>query len=298
MIFKYLFILLIFMFLIWKIKNHVLIKYKTFIKRGFYKDSKPYGVYCYCGKQGKGKTYSVVEFLFENKDKRIYSNIKSIKGINYTYINGIEELLQLRGEKNCIIVFDEIFTILQKQSKMNTDILDFLSQMRKREMIFITTCQEWLELNITLRRYCRYQIDCNMISILGYPLLIKKMYDAEQMKWSQMDNEYIAPIVSTTISHGMRKVINSYDTYEQIGKFSFKGGNSDSILIDSEFTADTIADTTTISNRVVNGQFTQDTTQFDTDIKSSNDIIDKDFWNDFNTNDLTPIEEQNLDHLQ
>ena len=33
----------------------VKIKWKTFLRRGFYKSAKPYGVYCYCGKQGKGK---------------------------------------------------------------------------------------------------------------------------------------------------------------------------------------------------------------------------------------------------
>ena len=217
---KVILLLIIFIIAIYMIKNHVKIKYKTFFRRGFYKNSKPYGVYCYCGKQGKGKTYSVIEFLLENKDKKIYSNINSIKGVDYTYINGIDELLSLRNEKNCIIVFDEIFTILQKGSKMNGDILDFLSQMRKREMIFITTAQEWLEINMTLRRYCRYQIECNMISVFGYPILIKKMCDAEQMRWSQEDNDYIAPIVSTTISHGMLKVIQSYDTYEQIGKYA------------------------------------------------------------------------------
>lgn len=221
------------------IKHKIKIKAKTFFQRGFYKSSKPYGVYCYCGKQGKGKTYSVVEFLLENKDKEIYCNISSIKGVNYHYINGIDELLSLRDKKNCIIVFDEIFTILQKGSKMNGEILDFLSQMRKREMIFITTAQEWLEINMTLRRYCRFQIECNMISFFGYPILIKSMYDAEQMKWSQEENEYIAPIVSTTISHGLKKVIKSYDTYEQIGQYSKVNiPKKDDIPLDTEFWGD------------------------------------------------------------
>ena len=213
------FIILLFI-IIYMITNHVHIKYKTFLQKGFFKTSKPYGVYCYCGKQGKGKTYSVVEFLLNNSNQEIFCNISSIKGLKYNYINGIDELLSLRNKTNCIIVFDEIFTILQKGTKMNDDILDFLSQMRKREMIFITTAQEWLEINMTLRRYCRYQIECNMISIFGYPILFKKMYDAEKMKWSQEENEYIAPLISTTISHGLKKVILSYDTYEQIGKYS------------------------------------------------------------------------------
>lgn len=205
-------IVLVFVFF----KQHIHIKVKTFFRRGFAPKRGKFGVYCYCGKQGRGKTYSVVEFLRENKDKEIYCNIGSIEGINYTYFNGFDELLKLRNKHDCIIVYDEIFTALTKSSRINTDVLDFLSQMRKRRIIFLTTAQEWLEINITLRRYCRYQIECNMLNILGLGVLIKRFYDAEQMKWSQEDNEYVAPIVETSISKCNVCVANSYDTFEQI----------------------------------------------------------------------------------
>lgn len=281
----------------------VKIKWKTFFHKGFYKSAKPYGVYCYCGKQGKGKTYSVVEFLLNNSDYKIYANISSIEGIDYTYFSGFDELLKLRDEHDCIIVFDEIFTALTKTSKMNTEVLDFLSQMRKRRIIFITTAQEWLEINITLRRYCRYQIDCNMFSIFGYPILIKHLKDAEQMTWSQIDNEYIAPLIETTISHGMKSVINAYDTFEQI-KTENVSAVRDKSLTNAEQKANkkAIADTTTISNGMVNGQWTQtlhknnvNSNKFDTILHINNDIsnnvvssppIDNDFWGDLKINDF------------
>lgn len=281
----------------------VKIKWKTFFHKGFYKSSKPYGVYCYCGKQGKGKTYSVVEFLLNNSDYKIYANISSIEGIDYTYFSGFDELLKLRDEHDCIIVFDEIFTALTKTSKMNTEVLDFLSQMRKRRIIFITTAQEWLEINITLRRYCRYQIDCNMFSIFGYPILIKHLKDAEQMTWSQIDNEYIAPLIETTISHGMKSVINAYDTFEQI-KTENVSAVRDKSLTNAEQKANkkAIADTTTISNGMVNGQWTQtlhknnvNSNELDTTLRINNDIsnnvvssppIDNDFWGDLKINDF------------
>lgn len=192
------------------------IKFKTFLKRGFAPRRGKFGVYCYCGKQGSGKTYSAVEYLLENKDKRIYSNIRSIKGVKYTPIGGFDDLLKLRDETDCIIVYDEIFTALTKNTKMTTEVLDFLSQMRKRRIIFITTAQEWLEINMTLRRYCRYQIDCRMIRFFGLGILIKTFHDAEQMKWSVQDNEYIAPLLETSISKCNIEVANSYDTFEQI----------------------------------------------------------------------------------
>ena len=200
--------------LIFRFKN-TRIKFKTFFKRGFKPIRGIFGVYCYCGKQGSGKTYSVVEFLLNNSDKQIYSNVH-LKGIRYTYFNGFDELLKLRSKQDVIIVYDEIFTALTKSSKINTDVLDFLSQMRKRKIIFLTTAQEWLEIPMTLRRYCRYQIDCQMRSIFVCGILIKNMYDAEHMKWSQIDNEYVAPLITTTISKCNLDVANSYDTFEQI----------------------------------------------------------------------------------
>lgn len=196
--------------------NKIRIKIKTFFKRGFAPKRGKFGIYCYCGKQGSGKTYSAVEYLLENKDKRIYSNITSIKGVKYTPIGGFDDLLKLRNETDCIIVFDEIFTALTRTSRMTTEVLDFLSQMRKRRIIFITTAQEWLEINMTLRRYCRYQIDCRMINFFGLGVLIKTFHDAEHMKWSKDDNEYVAPLLETSISKCNIEVANSYDTFEQI----------------------------------------------------------------------------------
>lgn len=210
--------LILFVFIIVLIVKfrHTKIKWKTFLKKGFRPVRGRFGVYCYCGKQGSGKTYSVVEFLKNNKNTKIYANIKSLQGIEYEYIEGFDALLDLRSETDCIIVYDEIFTALTKSTKMSKEVLDFLSQMRKRRIIFITTAQEWLEIPMTLRRYCRFQIECSMRNILFLGILIKHCYDAEQMKWSNEDNEYIAPLVETTISKCNLSVSKSYDTFEQI----------------------------------------------------------------------------------
>lgn len=197
--------------------RHTKIKFKTFFKKGFKPNRGVFGVYCYCGKQGQGKTYSVVEFLKNNSNgMEIYANISTLKGIDYTYFNGFDELLKLQDKSNCIIFYDEIFTALTKKSSITPQVLSFLSQMRKRKIIFLTTAQEWLEINMTLRRYCRYQIECHMRTILGLGILFKHCYDAEQLKWSTEDNEYIAPLVETTISKCNIDVANSYDTFEQI----------------------------------------------------------------------------------
>lgn len=212
----YLFVFIVVLIIIIIKFRHTKIKIKTFLKKGFSPKRGKFGVYCYCGKQGSGKTYSVIEFLKQNKNIPIYANIKSIKGIDYTYFSGFDQLLELRDKHDCIIVYDEIFTALTKTSKINQDVLDFLSQMRKRRIVFLTTAQEWLEINITLRRYCRYQIECKIINLLGLGILLKHCYLAEQMKWSQEDNEYVAPIQETTISKCNLIIAKMYDTFEQI----------------------------------------------------------------------------------
>lgn len=41
--------------------------------------------------------------------------------------------------------------------------------------------------------------------------------DAYQMKWDNMENEYVCPVIKTTIKKCGLKIANSYDTYETIG---------------------------------------------------------------------------------
>ena len=169
-----LFIVLIvyFLFLFFNEKIHIDIK--TFFKKGFKKIDNSFGLYCYTGKQGKGKTYSAIKFLINQKlenDYIILTNVKSFNAFEDTlYFATIDQLIDTAIEltsKKCkiIIFFDEIFTILEKKTPMNKKILSFISQLRKRQIILITTAQEWSEINITFRRYVRYQISCNMFSL-------------------------------------------------------------------------------------------------------------------------------------
>lgn len=199
---------------VWCFKNHVSVDFVSFIKKGFSARRGKFGVYCFCGKQGSGKTFCTVNFLRKNANFPIYSNIK-LDGIKYTHFDGFSELLKI-NDHHCIIVFDEIFTALTKNTRMSNEVLSFLSQMRKKEVIFITTAQEWLEINITLRRYVRYQIDCRIVNILPFSIMVEVYHDGEQMRWSQEDNDYIAPIVATKISKMEFSTATMYDTNQVI----------------------------------------------------------------------------------
>lgn len=206
-------------------KNKIKIKFNSFLKKGIRLQKGAFGVYCYCGKQGSSKTMSVVKFLHEHSqnNEKIYCNLLSIdkEHIPYTYINGLDELLELRKEHDCIIFFDEIFTEINKHQKIGKDVMDFLSQMRKRRIILLTTCQEWRLLPLDFRLYVRYQVNCSMKS---FPFInaisIKKIIDGDKIKWSDEEQDFVGELVETTIWHCEKFICNMYDTYEQIGKFS------------------------------------------------------------------------------
>lgn len=226
------FIILVISFFYLKIVLHVSIDWKSLIRKGFQKIDNAFGLFCYTGKQGKGKTYSAIKFCIDRKlatNCLIITNVTSFKTFSDTvYIEDISELIDfvlnyvdtLPKDKapNIIIFFDEIFTILEKGTRINKDILSFISQLRKRKIVFVTTAQEWLEINVTFRRYVRFQVDCNMISfpISKTAFIINQVKDGEQLKWSNDDNEYIAPIIATNVSKGNRMIIESYDTFETI----------------------------------------------------------------------------------
>lgn len=204
---------------IYMFRNHIKIDVPSFFRPSIPLARGVFGVYCFTGKQGSGKTYSLNKFIRTYKkssDAKIFSNV-SLKDFDYVKIDSIEHLLSLKDERECFIIFDEIFTFMTKSTKFNNEIMEFLTQMRKQENIFLTTAQEWLELPMTFRRFVRIQIECRTIALgrLG-GIMIEKYYDATQMKWSQLDNEYVAPIVATKISKYQKRFMETYDTFERI----------------------------------------------------------------------------------
>lgn len=212
---------------IYCLRNKIKIKWHTFKNKGFKPEQNQFGVYCYCGKQGSGKTYSVMGFLYENRDKIIYANLKSIdnKQIDYKYIANLKEMLTLRSEHDIIIFFDEIFTeiskLLKTDNKLAKDILDFLSQMRKRRIILLTTCQEWRLLPLYFRLYVRYQVNCRMFRIPFFKgIVIKNFIDGDNIKWSEEDQDFVGDLVENVIEHTRLFVAKLYDTFEQIGEYS------------------------------------------------------------------------------
>jgi len=151
----------------------------------------------------------------------LHSSNVTLIDFEYERITSIEQLLSLKDVRNCYIIFDEIFTMMTKQTKFNAEIMEFLTQMRKQENIFLTTAQEWLEIPITFRRFVRIQIDCHTrpLGKLG-GVLRETYYDAYSMKWDNLENEYVAPLITTKYSKYQKRYMQSYDTFERVKRLS------------------------------------------------------------------------------
>lgn len=241
------FLVIIVVFLYIK-KNNLHIDFKSFFKSGFEKIDNAFGISCYCGKQGTGKTYSAIKFIEEQKGHFGYTVISNVKSyitiaegvsldtyieakkkfnkedlVKYIYEPDIFKIIEYcstfkENDENILIFFDEIFSVLEKGGALKRDILAFLSQLRKRKILFVTTAQEWAEINITFRRYVRYQISCCMktFPFTKKAWLINSINDGDQIHWDEQEQDYIAPVIQLNISKGLKEIIEKYDTFETI----------------------------------------------------------------------------------
>jgi len=213
---------IIFCFLWWKSKIHV--DFKSFFMPTLPLDMGKFGVYCFTGKQGSGKTYSLTKYIKAHvKDHKIYSNLH-IVGIEYEQITSVEHLLSLRNEEKLFIIFDEIFTLLNDKTipkDIRDDLMEFLSQQRKMKNILLTTAQEWLNIPIEFRRFVRIQIQCLTIPLGRFGgILMEDYFDAYNMAWDQLQNEYVAPHLDKKISKYEKRYMIAYDTYARIRKLT------------------------------------------------------------------------------
>lgn len=222
------FIFIIIYFILWLKMNSIHVDFKTFFRKGFQKIDNEFGLYCYTGKQGKGKTYSSIKFLIEqklNRDCVIITNVHSFNPFPDTvYVNSLDDLIDLsinyyESGIDFIVFFDEIFTAMTKYSKVDKKVLSFLSQLRKRKIILITTAQEWGEIPLTFRRYVRYQVDCNMFSVpflKNTAFIFNSINDGYGMRWDEDYQDFIAPRISANFAKCNISIVESYDTFETV----------------------------------------------------------------------------------
>lgn len=126
---------------------------------------RPYGITCYVGLPGKGKTLSLVEELFSLKKKfpkaKIYTNF-GFK-LQDGSIKGWKDLVDFKnGEDGVIFGLDEVHDLFGRKdwASMPPEILSLFSQNRKHAKQFLCTAQAYADIGVDLRRRCHYIIEC------------------------------------------------------------------------------------------------------------------------------------------
>lgn len=215
--------------------NKIHLDLKSFLKAGFSKKDDKFGLYTFCGQQGEGKTYSAVRMIVNLKQEQGYTVITNMKSFNVyddtIYEDDILKIIDIvtsatdnNFNNRCkyIILFDEIFTVImrnQKNLQYLIPITNFLAQLRKRGVIFVTTAQIWNEIPIEFRRLCRFQVSCHMFNFLGRAITVNRIGDGYNTKWSDDEQDFVSPVIQTNVAKGNQLIIDSYDTFETVQTF-------------------------------------------------------------------------------
>ena len=212
----------------WVEKIHI--DFKSLKNKGFKADDNPFGVYVYDAPQGNGKTYNMANYIYKNQECKIFANM-DLDYIDYCRYSGFDGLIDIKNyidsidyktgkdkDKQIVILFDELFTELMRGSKLNEEVLDFLFQMRKRKIIFITSAQYWRQIPKDFRDFVRFEVQCKKMNIFGTTFFIKKFGDAENMIYDDLQQDFVCPLIDTYIEKSNIEVANLYDTYQIVGK--------------------------------------------------------------------------------
>lgn len=227
--FVFIAIIILFIIIVYCVKNRLVVRFDTIFRKGFKKIDDKYGVRCWVGKQGDGKTYSCCDYINEVRgDRKVITNQLKYANLNkdfciyepnfYTIIDKFNKGI---FNTNYIIFYDELFTLLEK-GKLKKEILEFISQLRKRGIYLVTTVQEWLDINVTFRRYVRFYIECKMFNLplFNCAVSVNVIHNGYEMTWNNDINEYESPVIQTTIKKCSKAIADSYDTFEVIGDCS------------------------------------------------------------------------------
>lgn len=146
---------------------------------------KPYGLTCFVGRQGGGKTISMVEYL--DRMKEIYPDAIVVTNFNYTKqdlpFTSWRQFTDVRnGLRGVIFAIDE----LQNEYNSNNwkdfpeDLLSVVTMQRKQRIKIIATTQVFTRVVKQLREQCYEVVECK--TFLGR-WTKQKCYDADDYNY-------------------------------------------------------------------------------------------------------------------
>lgn len=178
---------------------------------------RPFGISCYIGLPGSGKTLSLSEKLMQLKTQfpkaKIYTNF----GWRYQNdaIKDWRDLIEYEnGEDGIIFGLDEVHSVFDRYDagKIPREILEVFSQNRKMAKQMLCTAQSYADILVDIRRRCHYIIECrNFLN----RWIFQKAFAPEDYK--EKDGEYTARQRAWRYSFiATNFIYDSYDTYAVI----------------------------------------------------------------------------------
>lgn len=220
----------IFLVLIFSVRSKKIhIDYKSFFRRGFLMTDDLFrrGV-LYWWPTEQVKLIGAIRFSIEQKIERdflIVTNIKSFAEADNlfkdtVYFKDMKDIVEFcknyTGDKQILILFDEIFTYLEDNKSISRWLRSFLSQLRKRRILFVTTAQYWREIPLTFRKYVRFQVSCRKYNFLNRSFTFNSINNAEEMYWDEQAQDFVAPRISANFAKALLAIADSYNTRETI----------------------------------------------------------------------------------
>lgn len=200
-----------------------------FLERDKHKgEFREYGFTFFVGRQGAGKTITMVQYLEEMKQR--YPDCLVVSNFGYARADHIMEdwrdLLTIRnGEQGVIFAIDEIHTeyTSTKWADVPESLLSEISQQRKQRIKIVATAQFFTRVAKSLREQAATVVVCN--TFLGR-LTIDKEYDALEYA-NLVDNPLIVarrvkPLRRSSFvqSDALRQC---YDTYAKVERMKRTG---------------------------------------------------------------------------
>lgn len=190
-----------------------------------------YGMTVYTGRQGSGKTMSMVERL--EQIRRDYPEVKILTNFGYLFedekLDDWQKLIDIRSDEGIVFCIDEIqneFDVYDVRN-FNLEILKVITQQRKQGIKVLATSQVFTRVSKPLREQTFEVVECN--TILGR-WTWQKCFDADDYNL-HIDNPHPEKMFDVprkwrknfVQSNKIRSLFDSYKVIESMKKLAIEG---------------------------------------------------------------------------
>ena len=177
-----------------------------------------FGLTLYCGRQGSGKSISMVHYLKRMRERYPACIIVTNFSCNYAdYImEGWDDFFKYRnGDKGVIFAIDEIHSEYSSASWKDfpENLLSEISQQRKQRIKIIASSQVYSRIAKPIREQAFTVVIC---STIGNRWTFNREYDALDMEALSNNPSYKIKSLWRTSFVQDEELRGSYDTYEKI----------------------------------------------------------------------------------